>query len=247
VAEWTIASALKADGPKGPGVQIPPVPPVHFTPHSMLCFMERCQRGRMGRPAKALSGFNRTVGSNPTLSAMRVRGARMVVLVAILFGVLVQSSSSRAQCTPNYLVKRGDSWWSIAESEGVSLRSLLKINSATTTTLIKPKDQICVPVKPAESIKYTPAEVVQIIRDIWPDDLENRAIAIARRESKLRPNSIGIPNNCCYGLFQIYYKWHKTWLAKLGILKADQLLDPRNNARAALELYRRSNGWAPWN
>ena len=26
VAEWTIAAALKAAGPKGPGVRIPPVP-----------------------------------------------------------------------------------------------------------------------------------------------------------------------------------------------------------------------------
>ena len=28
VAEWTIAPALKAGGPKGPGVRIPSVPPI---------------------------------------------------------------------------------------------------------------------------------------------------------------------------------------------------------------------------
>jgi LysM repeat protein len=200
----------------------------------------------MGRPAKALSGFNRTVGSNPTLSAMRVHAARLIVVVATLFGVLAQTSPLRAQCAPNYVVKRGDSWWSIAESEGVALRSLLKLNGAKTTTLIKPKDQICVPTKPAEPISYTPAEVVQIIRDVWPDDLEDRAIAIARRESKFQPRVIGIPNNCCYGLFQIYYKWHKSWLPSVGVMNARHLLDPRLNAIAALEIFRRTGGWGPW-
>ena len=38
---------------------------VHFNPSQ-----ERCQSGRMGRPAKALSVLKRTVGSNPTLSAI---------------------------------------------------------------------------------------------------------------------------------------------------------------------------------
>jgi LysM repeat protein len=177
---------------------------------------------------------------------MRVHAAKLVVLVAVFFSVVAQSSSLHAQCTPNFVVKRGDSWWSIAESEGVALRSLLKLNGAKTTTLIKPKDQICVPTKPAGPIKYTPAEVVQIIRDVWPDDLEDRAIAIARRESKLQPRVIGIPNNCCYGLFQIYYKWHKSWLPKVGVMNAQQLLDPRLNALAALEIYRRNGGWGPW-
>ena len=34
---------------------------------------ERCQSGRMGRPAKALTVVRRSVGSNPTLSARRSR------------------------------------------------------------------------------------------------------------------------------------------------------------------------------
>ena len=200
----------------------------------------------MGRPAKALSGFNRTVGSNPTLSAMRVRTAWLVVVATSLFGISILSSPVGAKCAPNYEVKRGDSWWSIAESEGVSLRALLKLNGAKPSTLVKPKDQVCVPQKPAEPPSYTSAEVVQIIRDIWPDELEERAIAIARRESKLEPGAIGIPNNCCYGLFQIYFKWHKSWLPMVGVTTPRQLLDPRLNAIAALEIYRRNGGWSPW-
>jgi LysM repeat protein len=89
---------------------------------------------------------------------------------------------------------------------------------------------------------YSKAQVAQIIRDVWPDDLEDEAIRIATRESNLIPT---VHNACCYGLFQIYYTAHRTWLASLGITNAAQLYDPRVNATAALALYN-SNGWAPW-
>ena len=201
----------------------------------------------MGRPAKALSGFNRTVGSNPTLSAMRVRVCGLLVVLMTAFAVTGVASPASATCTPNYVVKRGDSWWSIAEKSNTTLTALLRLNGAKKSTTIQPKDTICVPVAQATpTTTYTQKEVIQIIRDVWPDDLEERALAIARRESKLNPNVIGIPNNCCYGLFQIYYRWHKSWLPKVGVLSARQLLDPRMNAEAALEMYRRNNGWGPW-
>jgi LysM repeat protein len=95
---------------------------------------------------------------------------------------------------------------------------------------------------PAPPNTYTRAQAAQIIRDVWPDDLEDEAIRIATRESNLIPT---VSNYCCYGLFQIYYAAHKTWLAGLGITSASQLYDPRVNATAALALYNTS-GWAPW-
>jgi len=95
---------------------------------------------------------------------------------------------------------------------------------------------------PAPSNTYTRDQAAQIIRDVWPDDLEDEAIRIATRESNLIPTA---HNYCCYGLFQIYFTAHRTWLANLGITSAEQLYDPRVNATAALALYR-SNGWAPW-
>jgi LysM repeat protein len=95
---------------------------------------------------------------------------------------------------------------------------------------------------PAPPNTYTKAQVTQIIRDVWPDDLEDEAIRIATRESNLIPT---VHNYCCYGLFQIYYAAHKTWLAAMGITSASQLYDPRVNATAALALYNKS-GWAPW-
>ena len=95
---------------------------------------------------------------------------------------------------------------------------------------------------PPPANTYTKAQVAQIIRDVWPDDLEDEAIRIATRESNLIPT---VRNYCCYGLFQIYYSAHRTWLASMGITNAAQLYDPLTNATAAYALYRNS-GWAPW-
>ena len=201
----------------------------------------------MGRPAKALSGFNRTVGSNPTLSAMRVRLLGLPIVLVVMCGITISAASARAECAVQCTVGRGDSWWSIAEAEGVSLKSVLVINRAKVSTLIRPGEIVCLPNKESKTIpSYTQHEVVDIIREIWPDELEDKAIAIARRESKLQPNVIGIPNKCCYGLFQIYYRWHQQWLPKIGVTRARQLLDPRLNALAAYQIYLRNNGWGPW-
>jgi|CXWL01.1.fsa_nt_gi LysM repeat protein len=101
--------------------------------------------------------------------------------------------------------------------------------SAPTTTIVRRS--------------YTTAEVEAIIRQVWPDDLEEEALRIAWRESNLKPTA---KNSCCYGLFQINFKPHKSWLAGIGVTSADQLLDPTTNANAALVLYNRAGGWGPW-
>jgi LysM repeat protein len=88
-----------------------------------------------------------------------------------------------------------------------------------------------------------PAEIERIVRSVWPDDLEDRALEIVRRESNFQAN---VNNYCCYGLFQIYWNVHKGWLAEMGVTAADQLFDAETNARAALTLYQRSGGWGPW-
>ena len=210
--------------------------------------LERCQRGRMGRPAKALSGFNRTVGSNPTLSA---RVSRWIVFPLMLSGLIVLVEPSPAfACQTSYSAQRGDSWWSIAEKHDLTLTRVLKLNKAKPSTKILVGDSVCVAIATTnpktQGFRYSSKEVIQIIREEWPDDLEERAIQIARRESKLNPRAIGIPNDCCYGLFQIYYRWHKSWLPSVGVENASQLLDPRLNARAAFRMYQRNNGWGPW-
>lgn len=82
--------------------------------------------------------------------------------------------------------------------------------------------------------------VEQIIRDVWPDDLEERALTIAYRESRLDPAA---RNYCCHGLFQIYWSIHRGWMRLDSV---DQLYDAETNARMALALYQRAGGWGPW-
>ena len=90
----------------------------------------------------------------------------------------------------------------------------------------------------------TQDQVVQIIRDVWPDDLEQRAIEIAYRESRLVPTAYN--GWCCYGLFQIHWEAHRGWLDDIGITAPQQLYDARVNAQVALQIYVRAGGWGPW-
>jgi len=178
---------------------------------------------------------------------------RLVLLcaAALVCSVVSPRQVAAAPCAKTYVAKPGDSWWSITQKSNTTLNRVLKLNGAKTSTKILIGDEVCVPSQPTPVAttpaipKYTQAEVIQIIRDVWPDDLEERALFIAHRESKYRPGSIS-GNKCCYGLFQIYYRWHKLWLPEVGVTSANQLLDPRLNAAAAYSMYQRNNGWGPW-
>ena len=166
-----------------------------------------------------------------------------VLLVSIL--VIPTSNVHAQQCSNTYAAKRGDSWWSIAQMANTSLNKIFRINNANTKTRILIGEEICIPAVTSPPQTLSRAQVIQIIRDVWPDDLEEQAIAIAQRESRLNPRAVS-SGKCCYGLFQIYYRWHKTWLPNVGVNSANQLLDPQLNAVAAYRMYQRNNGWAPW-
>ena len=118
-----------------------------------------------------------------------------------------------------------------------------------TTTTVKPAPAPTTTVKPVATVPAPPArtysrdEVIAIIREVWPDHLEDEAIRIATRESNLKPAA---RNFCCIGLFQIYFNVHKRWLATIGVTNANQLTDPRVNAYAAVTLWNRAGSWAPW-
>lgn len=119
--------------------------------------------------------------------------------------------------------------------------------TTTTTTTSPPTTTAPTTTEPPTTTNpntdATPDEVKQIIRDVWPDDLEERALEIAFRESRYVPTA---QNFCCYGIFQIYWNVHKSWLADIGITSDQQLFDPETNARAAYALYQRAGGWGPW-
>ena len=82
-----------------------------------------------------------------------------------------------------------------------------------------------------------------MIREIWPDNIEERALTIARRESSLRPDAYN--GWGCYGVFQIYFNANRAFLASQGVTSPEQLLDARTNVTVAYELYKRS-GFSPW-
>lgn len=90
---------------------------------------------------------------------------------------------------------------------------------------------------------YSRDEVIAIIREVWPDNLEQRAIDIAWRESNWIPTA---HNYCCHGLFQIYFNVHRSWLGWFGVTSPEGLYNPRINAMAAYYLYTRAGGWGPW-
>lgn len=89
----------------------------------------------------------------------------------------------------------------------------------------------------------TASEVQQIIRDIWPDELEEKALDIAFRESRFDARAYN--GWCCYGVFQLYWTVHEGWLDDYGIDSIEDLYDARKNTEAAYAMYQ-SSGWGPW-
>ena len=158
-------------------------------------------------------------------------------------------------CAKTYKVVRNDSWSRIADKAKVPMKDLLSVNKATTRSMLLIGDVVCLP-KTAKvgqatgglklsppSERWTAQEAASIIREVWPDRIEDRAVAIAKRESKLNAASY---SSCCVGLFQLNWAAHKSWMARKGVSSAQQLLDARTNAEMALELYRRNSGFGPW-
>ena len=183
--------------------------------------------------------------------------------------VVVQPEVKAPQCGAKFTVQLGDSWSLLADYAGVGTRELLQVNRANARTVIVPGDELCVPsgarmrrpapvvtTQPARQAsspkpvvvvaakRFTVAQSTQIIRDVFPDALEKRALEIVQRETHTNAAAY---NFCCYGLFQIHFQAHKSWLATIGVTNPSQLLDAGTNARAAMTLYKRSNSWAAWN
>ena len=163
-------------------------------------------------------------------------------------------------CTKTYTIVKGDAWSTIASRSKITTTQLLAANNATTKTVLLPGKTVCLPANattppppttqapttttPKPVLKtYTKAEVQQIIRDVFPDELEAYAFVVADRESRFNQYSA---NSCCYGVFQINFNAHRKWLVNYGVTSPPQLLDPVGNIKMANIVYHRSNGWGPW-
>ena len=208
----------------------------------------------------------------------------------------VDEPAERAQCSADYTIVAGDSWYRLADAAEVAPGELLAVNAASLDSVLLPGDVICLPegaqtpAPPATAAPTTAAatttdppattaaatttaaptttsapttaaptttaatnaavvivsveEAKQIIRDVWPDDEEERALEIAYRESNWRADADN--GWCCVGLFQIYWTVHQSWLDDHGITTREHLKDARKNAEAAYALYQRAGGWGPW-
>ena len=186
------------------------------------------------------------------------RGFKSLPLRQLFFAVfcvgvssfIVPTQVSASSCTVFHQARANDSWSRIAARYDMSLKRLLTLNGAKTSTMILVGNQICTSDQPVIVIPdavYKRKDVVAIIREVWPDEHEENALFVARRESRLNPNVVGVTRNCCVGLFQIYYSVHRSWLSTVGVTEPAQLLDPRVNAQAALALFKRNgNSWKPW-
>lgn len=176
-------------------------------------------------------------------------------------------------CHTKYTVVRGDSWSRIAGKVDVSTREMLDANNATARTLLLPGKSVCLPAgatptttappttaprptpttaKPAPSNttppltkarSYSKAEIEAIIRSVWPPQLVDWALKQAWKESNYNNNAY---NSCCYGLYQINFNAHKSWLAKCGVTSPSQLFDPKLNAEVGIIVFRRMGGQGPW-
>ena len=90
----------------------------------------------------------------------------------------------------------------------------------------------------------------------WPSDQLGMLVAIAMRESRCQPDAFNPkdPNGGSYGVMQVNGFWAqkttaypKGYLQTMGVLThVDELFDRETNLRAALAIYRYSNGWRAW-
>ncbi|MGB0114547.1 MAG: hypothetical protein WBP59_15115 [Ilumatobacteraceae bacterium] len=132
---------------------------------------------------------------------------------------------------------------STSSSSSNSSSASTQTAAPTTTARPAPATTAAPTTTSAPATPAAPADVEAIIRSVWPDELEERALQIAWRESNYQPTA---KNYCCYGLFQIYWNVHQSWLGGIGVTSASQLFDPTTNARAAYALYQRAGGFGPW-
>ena len=90
----------------------------------------------------------------------------------------------------------------------------------------------------------------------WPTDQLGMLVAIAQRESRCQPDAFNPsdPNGGSYGIMQINgfwcqpsRYWPNGYLQAYGLLTScTDLYDRKINLRAALAIYRYSDGWRAW-
>ena len=125
-------------------------------------------------------------------------------------------------------------------------------------------DAVPVPALPSTTLTTQPSAPKTLCEQVfdtakaigWPSDQLGMLVAIAMRESRCQPDAFNPkdPNGGSYGVMQVNGFWAqkttaypKGYLQTMGVLThVDELFDPETNLRAALAIYRYSNGWRAW-
>ena len=193
--------------------------------------------------------------------------ALSLVMVAGLSAWPTGRADAAPACPVAYVVKKGDSPWKVAQKTRPAGQTIL--NASKQIKQLNPKQSawqigktICLPAGfrsgggpstptttavPVTTVPVAPMsrnQIIQLIRDTFPDDVEEVALYVAKRESNYNPRS---KNWCCSGLFQIYYKHHKTRVRAVGVKTEADLLNPVLNVKAAHLIWSQNGkSWGPW-
>lgn len=126
-----------------------------------------------------------------------------------------------------------------------ALLALIMSIGGVADNSVVPAVRVEVPVEVTTTTEAEPPLTVQqIIRNVWPDNLEQHALFIAHRESRY---DCCVKTYCCYGVFQINWNVHHKWIREeFGLTSGYDLYDPDINIRVAYRLYQRAGGWGPW-
>ena len=115
--------------------------------------------------------------------------------------------------------------------------------------------------KPPQTTTTTQANACKAVFDMaqhvgWPEHELATVVAVAYRESRCQPTAFNPrdPNGGSAGVMQINYFWCKPsryfpngYMQAYAIVRTcDDLFDLETNLRAALNIYRYSNGWRAW-
>lgn len=74
------------------------------------------------------------------------KGTKWLLGGLIVFFIFMCMATANGGTTKDYTVQPGESWYSIAEEQGVDIDELLRVNGATKETMLYPGQVIKIPV-----------------------------------------------------------------------------------------------------
>ena len=165
------------------------------------------------------------------------------VVLAVLLAVMATVSASAGQ----YVVRPGDSLWTIAHSHNTTVAKLLGANQIRNADLIYPGEKLTVPDSPAAAAPSAPQPITPtglrgaaakaiIVKQARRHDLNpNFALAVSYWESGW--NQDAVSSTGALGLMQIE-PYTGVWAGPKLLGRAVNLHDPNDNAEVGVAMLR---------